>query len=140
MNQQSEYYHASTKDTGFYQYVNTCLYEVMHGRTVCTKEHDFECLRPNFGWTTTNRIKKTLEKTTQFAGAQKRYPMRKHYKMHFPAAKVNQLNETVATTDTIFSDVPAHADGIQGHGGATMLQFYSGVKSLLSKAFPMKSS
>jgi hypothetical protein len=65
--------------------------------------------------------------------------MHKHYKTPFPAANVNRLNETVGT-DTSFSNVPAHDDVIQGHGGATIVQFYSGVKSLLSKAFPMKSS
>jgi hypothetical protein len=40
---------SSTEDQGFYEYVNTCLYEVKHGRTVRTKEHDFERVRPNFG-------------------------------------------------------------------------------------------
>jgi hypothetical protein len=38
----------STEDEGFYQYVNTCLSEVNHGRMVGTKEHEFERLRPNF--------------------------------------------------------------------------------------------
>jgi hypothetical protein len=94
-----------------------------NGRAVRTKEHAFECLRPNFGWTTTNHFKKTLENTTQFARAQDCYPMRKHYKTHFPAVNINWLNETVAM-DTFFSDVPAHDDGIRGHGGATMVQFY----------------
>jgi hypothetical protein len=139
LNRQSEYYHTSTEDSGFYEYVDTCLSEVNHGRTVHTKEHESECLRPNFGWTTTYPIKKTLENTTQFARAQDRYPMRKHYKTPFPAAKVNPLNEIIAT-DTSFSDVPAHDDGIRGHGETTMGQVYSGVKSLLSKAIPMKSS
>jgi hypothetical protein len=92
LNRKSEYYHASTEDTGLYEYVNTCLYEVKHGRRVRTEEHDFKCLRPNFGWTTTNRIKKTLENTTKFARAQDCYPMRKHYKTRFPAANVNRLN------------------------------------------------
>jgi hypothetical protein len=132
LNWQSEYYHDSTEDSGFYEYVNTWLYEVKHGSMVHTKEHDFECLCPNFGWTTIDHIKKTLENTTQFNRALDRYPMRKHYKMHFPATNVNRLNETVAT-DTIFSDVPAHDDGIWGHGGATMIQFYSGVKSPLTQ-------
>jgi hypothetical protein len=91
LNWQSEYYHASTEDTGFAKYVDTCLYEIKHGRTVRTKEHDFEGLHPNFGWTTTKRIKKTPENTTQFARAQDRYPVRKHYKTRFPAPNVNRL-------------------------------------------------
>jgi hypothetical protein len=139
LNRQSEYYHASTEDEIFYEYVDTCLYEVKHGRAVCTKEHDFECLHSHFGRTTTNHIKKTLENTTQFARAHDRYPMRKHYKTRFPATNVNRLNETVAI-DTFFSNVPARDDGIQGHGGANRVQFYPGVKSLISKAIPMKSS
>jgi hypothetical protein len=59
--------------------------------------------------------------------------------MHFPAANVNRLNETVAT-DTFFSDAQAHDDGIRGHGGATMVQFYFRVKNLLSAAFSVKAS
>ena len=47
------------------------------------------------------------------------------------------MNETVAT-DTFFSDVPAHDDGIAGHGGATMLQLYTGVKSRLTAGYPMQ--
>jgi hypothetical protein len=33
LNRRSEYYHASTEDTDFYEYVDTCLYEVQHGRS-----------------------------------------------------------------------------------------------------------
>jgi hypothetical protein len=93
------------------KYVNTCLYEVKHGRTVHTKEHYFECLCPNFGWTTTNYVRTTLENTTQFSRAQDCYPMGRHYKTHFPATTFNWLNETVVT-DIFFSDVPLHGDGI----------------------------
>ena len=42
-------------------------------------------------------------------------------------------------TDTFFSDTPAHDDGIMGHGGATMVQLFSGVTSLLTAVFPMSS-
>jgi hypothetical protein len=69
LNLQSEYYHASTEDSGFYEYVDSCPYEVKQKTTVRIKEHDFEQLRPNFGWTTTSPIKNTLENTTQFARA-----------------------------------------------------------------------
>jgi hypothetical protein len=70
LNWQFQYYHTSTEDEGFHEYVDTCLYEVKHGRTIRTKEHDFERLCPNFGWTTTNHIKKTMENTTHFTKAQ----------------------------------------------------------------------
>jgi hypothetical protein len=47
LNRKSEFYHASTEDSGFYEYVNTCLYKVKHGRIIHTKEHDFDHLHPN---------------------------------------------------------------------------------------------
>ena len=62
--------------------------------------------------------------------------MRRHFKTRFPAANVHRLNETVAT-DTFFSDVPAHNDGITGHSGATMVQIFTGLISHLTEAFPM---
>jgi hypothetical protein len=34
--------------------------DVKHGIMICIKEHDFECLHPNFGWKTTDYTKKTL--------------------------------------------------------------------------------
>jgi hypothetical protein len=63
--------------------------------------------------------------------------MLKHFKTRFPAANVPHWNDTVAT-DTFFSDVPAHDDGIKSHGGTTMVQLYTGVHSLLTEIFPMK--
>jgi hypothetical protein len=51
---------------------------------------------------------------------------------------VPRRNEIVAI-DTFFSDVPAHDDGISGHGGATMVQLYCGTSSLLTAIFPVKS-
>jgi hypothetical protein len=58
LNRPSESYHAFTEDSGLYEYVNTCLYEVKHGRMIHTKEHELQCLHPNFGWTTTNCLHK----------------------------------------------------------------------------------
>ena len=39
----------------------------------------------------------------------------------------------------MFSDIADHDDGILGHGGATMVQLYTGVKSLITAIFPMKT-
>ena len=36
----------------------------------------------------------------------------------------------------IFSDTPAHDDGITGHGGATMLQLYGGMTSGFLAGYP----
>ena len=46
-------------------------------------------------------------------------------------------NEIVAT-DTIFSDTPALDDGIPGHGGCLLKQFYCGCTSEFLAAFPMR--
>ena len=62
--------------------------------------------------------------------------MRKHYKLRFPVANVPRRDETVAT-DTIFADTPALDDGIAGHGGCTMLQFYVGCSSTYAAGYPM---
>ena len=51
---------------------------------------------------------------------------------------MDRLNEIVAT-DTCFSSVAAHDDGIMGHGGATMAQLYVGTSSHLTAVFPMSS-
>ena len=64
--------------------------------------------------------------------------MRRHYKSRFPAANVPCREETVAT-DTIFSDTKALDDGLPGHGGCTMLQFFCGCTSEFSAGYPMRS-
>jgi hypothetical protein len=51
---------------------------------------------------------------------------------------VPRRNKIVAT-DMFFSDVPAHDDGILGHGGAEMVQLYCGTTSLITAVFPMKN-
>jgi hypothetical protein len=48
------------------------------------------------------------------------------------------LNEIVAT-DTFFSEVSAHDDGIFGHGGSKMVQLYCGTTSLITAIFPMRN-
>jgi hypothetical protein len=96
-----------------------------------------DLLRKNFGYVSVDRIKKTLHTTTQFAQAVGRIPFRMHYKTHFPAANVACLNDDVAM-DTFFTDVPAHDDGIWGHGGATMAQIFCGRRTQLTKAYPMQ--
>jgi hypothetical protein len=134
-------------DLDFETNVDQCIRAVVHmtvapshivsATNIQPKQHDFNRLKPNFGWAPVERIRKTLENTTQFARADPRLPMRKHFKTRFPAANVPRWNDTVAT-DTFFSDVPAHDDGIKSHGGTTMVQLYTGVKSLLTEIFPMK--
>ena len=74
---------------------------------------DLDVLLPNFGWVSKERIRDTLEKTSQHYQADKRVPMRKHFRSHFPAANVHRCNEWYST-DTFIADVPVFDDGIQG--------------------------
>ena len=123
-------------------YVDYCLREVhLHrlanpARKVSVESPDLNRMRPNFGWLPVDRIRKTIEATTQFYRATISYPFRKHYRTRFPAANVDRRPEWMAT-DTFFSDVPAHDDGILGHGGATMLQLYVGLDSKYLAGYPM---
>jgi hypothetical protein len=64
--------------------------------------------------------------------------MRHHYRIQFPAVNIPRWNDDVAT-NTLFSSVPVHDDGIDGHGGTTMAQLFCGVTSLvLTDIFPLK--
>ena len=107
-------------------------------RKIVPKAPDYNILRPYFNWASIERIKSTLDNTTQWFRASAQQRLKHHFKTRFPAANVPRWNEDVAT-DTIFSDVPAHDDGIPGHGGCTMLQLYTGIQSHLTEGFPIKS-
>ena len=112
--------------------------EKVHLNNVNPKQHDFNRHKPDFGFVPANRIQKTIEHTTQFCRLDNRLPLRKHFESRFPAANIARRNKIVAT-DSFFSDIAAHDDGILGHGGATMVQRYTGVKGLITAIFPMKT-
>ena len=82
-----------------------------HKHAITPQPIDFEKLRPYFGWVNKHTIEKTFHKTTQWAVASTRYPMRKHFKSRFPAFNIPRQSEEVAT-DTIFSDTPAIDSGV----------------------------
>ena len=121
----------------YHSYVDRTIIQV-HLNHVTPRQHDFNRLQPHFGFVPTKRIQKTIENTTQFCRLDARLPLRKHYKSRFPAANIPRRNEIVAT-DTFFSDVPAHDDGILGHGGSKMVQLYCGTTSLITAIFPMRN-
>ena len=116
-------------------FVDLCIHEAQ-GVQVKPAVCDLKRLGPNFGFVNEERIWQTLKNTTQFARAETRMPLQRHFKTRFPAANVSRWNEDVAT-DTFFSDVPAHDDGIPGHGGCQMVQLYSGIESLFTAIYPM---
>ncbi len=97
-----------------------------------------DALKPYFGWASNDKIKTMLDKTTQHYRGVVHYPFRKHFKSRFPAANVPRRNEWTAT-DTFFCDTPAADDGIPGHAGSTMLQFFLGLDSGYCQGFPMRS-
>jgi len=106
-------------------------------KSIMPAKPNFESLRKFFNWVDVDRVRKTLEHTTQFFRAARQNRLKRHYKTRFPAANVHRLNEDVST-DTLMSDVPAHDDGIPGHGGCTKAQLFTGIKSHLTELFPLK--
>ena len=99
---------------------------------ITTQPIDFEKLRPYFGWVNKHTIEKTFHKTTQWAVASTRFPMRKHFKSRFPVFNIPRRSEEVAT-DTIFSDTPAIDSGV------TMAQIFVGKRTLVTDVYPVKS-
>ena len=97
-----------------------------HKHAIKTRPIDYEKLRPYFGWVNKHTIEKAFHKTTQWAVASNRYPMRKHFKSRFPAFNIPRRSEEVAT-DTIFSDTPAIDSGF------TMAQIFVDVYPLKSQ-------
>ena len=127
---------SSDENTSLTAYTNEVV--LYKPKSILPYKPDLNKLRPHFGWIGTSRIKHTLRNTTQWYQADQRVPMRRHYRSRFPGANVPRREETVAT-DTIFSDTPALDDGIMGHGGCTMLQFYCGCTSEFCVGFPMSN-
>ena len=113
--------------------VDQAVYQAhVHGREVKAREPDYDALRPLFGWLPTDIVKRTFEKTTQYARIPMSTILKKHYKSPNPALNVHRRDEPVAT-DTVYSDTPAVDDG------ATSAQFFTGTKSLVSDIYGMKT-
>ena len=87
---------------------------------------------PILAGSTNTPLRKTFHKTTQWAVASTRYPMRKHFKSRFPAFNIPRRSEEVAT-DTIVSDTPAIDSGV------TMAQSFVGKRTFVTDVYPLKS-
>ena len=59
-----------------------------HKHAITPQPIHFEKLQPYFGWVNKHTIQKTFHKTTQWAVASTRYPMRQHFKSRFPAFNI----------------------------------------------------
>ena len=101
-------------------------------REIKLKEPDYEALRPNFAWQSTDTVKRTMESTTQYAHIPMSTHLQKHYKSPNPAMNIHRHDKDIAT-DTVFSDEPVIDDG------ATCAQFYVGMESQVCDVYGMKT-
>jgi hypothetical protein len=96
-------------------------------------------LRPNFAWASTDRVKATLEASTQFFRAtQWSKKIKQHFKSRFPGANMEQINEVVST-DTAYINIDRRSDGISGHGGACGFQLFAGNESRHLAVYPVQT-
>ena len=72
---------------------HTHISHLAHNKHAITPQPiDFEKLRLYFGWVNKHTIEKTFHKTTQWAVASTRYPMRKHFNPDFqPSTSLGDL-------------------------------------------------
>ena len=103
-------------------------------KSILPKKPDHEALRPFFACLPADRVKATLENSTQWFKHEGCERLCAAQKSRFPAAGVECLNEPVAY-DTLFSDTPAHDDGLNGHGGCEMVQIVSVCKVSFPRGF-----
>jgi hypothetical protein len=93
---------------------------------------DYDKLRPFFGWTGPDIIKKTFEHTTQYARLPTGTTLKKAYKSPNPALNVYRRQEDVAC-DIVYSDVPAIYDG------STAAVIFVGVNTQVTDVYGIKT-
>jgi hypothetical protein len=79
-------------------------------RTVAHKTPNYSLLRPFFGWLSTDIIKETFQRTTQYARLPSGTLLKRTFKSSNPALNVTRRNESVAC-DIVYSDEPAVDNG-----------------------------
>ena len=103
-------------------------------REVKKRPIDYEKYKPYFLHVPTEKIRKTFDRTTQFASnVVSGIHITQTIKSPFPALNYKKRSEPVAT-DTIFAETPAVDTGGQKHA-----QIFIGRKSLLIDVYGMKS-
>jgi hypothetical protein len=109
-------------------------YDVNTSRTTTDTPIEYNQLRCFVGWIPTATIKRTFDCTTLWAPRYSagHYPLRKHFKLGFPALNVHRRQEAVAT-DTIFSNTPAVDNS------STCAQIFVGMDTLVTDAYGIKS-
>ena len=99
-------------------------------RTLTPKEPDYAALRRFFGWTSADRVRKTLQHTTQLARLPVGTKLKQAFKAPNPMLNVLPRGEAVAT-DRIISSVPAIDCGV------TEAQLFVGMKTNVTDIYPM---
>jgi hypothetical protein len=79
-------------------------------RLTSASARDYATLRPLFGWLSTDIIKETFARTTQYARLPSCTLLKRSFKSANPALNVQRRNEPVAC-DIVYSDEPAIDDG-----------------------------
>lgn len=98
---------------------------------ITSKEPDYEQLYTRFCWLSSDIVKRTFAKTTQYARMPQGAVIQKRYKSSFPIINIFLRNKHV-TPDTIFFDTSAI------DSGATCAQIFVGCTSLLTNVYGIK--
>ena len=101
-------------------------------REVSTKQPDYGSFRGRFGWLSADIIKRTFEKTTQYARLPQGTLLKNAFKSANPALNVYRRNESVAC-DFVYADTPAVDDG------STSSVLFVGTKTLVTDVYGVKT-
>ena len=104
----------------------------INARNVQAQEPDYIALRPHFGYTSGDVIKRTFQATTQLGRLSSATHLKWQYRSPNPALNVHRRNEPVAT-DTVYADTPAIDDG------STCAQLFFGTKTYVTEVYGMKT-
>jgi hypothetical protein len=96
------------------------------------RDPDYDELRPFFGWSAADLIKKTFEHTTHYAHLPTGTVIKKAYKSPNPALNVYRCEDDVAC-DIVYSDVPAIYDG------STASVIFIGVNTTVTDVYGIKT-
>ena len=101
-------------------------------RTIAHRTPDYSTLRPFFGWLSSDIIKHTFERTTQYARLPSGTLLKRSFKSSNPALNVTRRNESVAC-DIVYSDVPAIDNG------STAAVIFTGLDTQVTDVYSIKT-
>ena len=104
----------------------------INARNVQAQEPDYIALRPHFGYTSGDVVKRTFQATTQLGRLSSATHLKWQYRSPNRALNVHRRDEPV-TTDTVYADTPAIDDG------STCAQLFFGTKTYVTEVYGMKT-